>query len=236
MSVRDRVAVITGAAGNLGTAVTTRFLAQGARVVASCLSPAEHDALCSAFPDQPNLLAIAADVTVESDVERLMAEAHSQLGGPHLLLNLVGGYAAGTALADTDLATWDHMLSLNLKSVFLCCKHALRYMGPQDYGRIVAVSSKVAVDLPARSAAYAVAKAGVVTLVKCLADELKGTNVSVTAIMPSIIDTPVTRSARPKADCSKWVTPEQIAEVLLLLAGEEARTVNGAVLPLFGGL
>jgi len=236
MSVRDRVAVITGAAGNLGTAVTQRFLEEGARVVASCRNSSEQDAICGAFPPQANLVPVTADVTVEGDAERLMGEAHAQLGGPHILLNLVGGYAAGAAVADTDLAAWEHMLALNLTSAFLCSKHALHYMVPQDYGRIVAVSSKVAVDLRAKSAAYAVSKAGVVSLVKCLADEVKGTNVAATAIMPSIIDTPVTRAARPQADTSKWVTPEQIAEVLLFLAGEEARTINGAVLSLFGGV
>jgi NAD(P)-dependent dehydrogenase (short-subunit alcohol dehydrogenase family) len=166
----------------------------------------------------------------------MMQETHDQLGGPHILLNLVGGYAAGDTVTDTSEAIWEKMMALNLKSVFLCCKHALKYMIPEDYGRVVNVSSKVAVDLPAESAAYAVSKAGVISLTKCLAQELKGTGVSVAAIMPSIIDTPVTRSVRPDADFSKWVKPEDIAEVLVYLSSEQGRALNGAVVPIFGGV
>ena len=108
--------------------------------------------------------------------------------------------------------------------------------GHQGYGRIVSVSSKVAVDLPAAAAAYAVSKAGAVSFTKCLAQELRGTDVSATAIMPSIIDTPVTRSARPRADFSKCVKPGEIAAVLVYLSSEPGRAINGAVLPLLGGL
>ncbi|MFW6438352.1 MAG: SDR family oxidoreductase, partial [Armatimonadota bacterium] len=85
-------------------------------------------------------------------------------------------------------------------------------------------------------AAYAVAKAGVLNLTACMADELAGTGVACAAIMPSIIDTPATREARPKADTSKWVTPETIAAVIAWLVSEEAGAVNGSVLRLYGGL
>lgn len=165
-----------------------------------------------------------------------MQEVHAQLGGPHILLNLVGGHAGGDTVMDTSEDTWEKMMTLNLKSAFLCCKHALRYMIPQDYGRIVNVSSKVAADLPAKAAAYAVAKGGVISLTRCLAQELKGSSVSVAAVMPSIIDTPVTRAVRPQADFVKWVKPEDIVSVLVYLTSEQGLALNGAVVPIFGGL
>jgi NAD(P)-dependent dehydrogenase (short-subunit alcohol dehydrogenase family) len=105
-----------------------------------------------------------------------------------------------------------------------------------DFGRIVSISSKAADDLPARKAAYAVAKAGVLNFTACMADELADTGVACAAIMPSIIDTPVTREVRPNADPSKWVTPESIAEVIAWLLSEEAGAVNGSVLRLYGEL
>jgi NAD(P)-dependent dehydrogenase (short-subunit alcohol dehydrogenase family) len=236
MSLTGKVAVVTGAAGNLGSAVTLRMLSAGARVAAAYYVDKELGTLLLQIPDGADLVPIKANVTIEADVERLMDETSQQVGAPDILLNLVGGYDAGAELVNTEEATWDKMMAVNLKSAFLCCKHALRYMLPKDYGRIVSVSSKVAIDLPAKSAAYAVSKAGIVTLTKCLAQELKGTGVSVTAIMPSIIDTPVTRSARPKADPSKWVTPDQIADVLAYLVSERGKAINGAILPVFGGV
>jgi NAD(P)-dependent dehydrogenase (short-subunit alcohol dehydrogenase family) len=104
-----------------------------------------------------------------------------------------------------------------------------------DYGRIVNVSSKGAVDPSPGSAAYAVAKAGVSALTGALARELRGTNVSVAAVMPGTIDTPPNRDAMPKADASKWVTPEQVAAVMVLLCSESAGAMNGAIVPVFGG-
>jgi NAD(P)-dependent dehydrogenase (short-subunit alcohol dehydrogenase family) len=236
MSLSGRVAVITGATGNLGSVVTKRFVAEEARVLAVYYADEELEALVEELDDASQLLPVKVDVRREAEVQAVMEQAHEQLGGPHILLNLVGGYAAGAPVHETDESTWDKMMAMNLKSAFLCCKHALRYMLPQGYGRIVSVSSKVALDLPADSCAYAVSKAGIVSLTKCLAEELKGTGVSVAAIMPSIIDTPVTRQARPKADHTKWVTPEQIADVLAYLASGPAEAINGAVLPIFGAV
>ena len=235
MSLIGKVAVITGATGNLGGAVASRFLQGGARVALIYQDAAKLEALLSQLP-AGDRLAIQADVTDEAQVERLMGEVHERLDGPDILLNLVGGYAFGKKVMDLDLATWQHMMGLNLTSAFLCCKHALRYMLPQGYGRLVNVSSKVAFDLPAGSAAYAVAKAGIVTLTTCLAHELKGTGVSVTAVAPSVIDSQAMREALPKADFSKWVTPEAIAEAMALLASAEGGAMNGATVPLYGGM
>lgn len=236
MSLEGKVAVITGATGKLGGVVTKRFLSEGARVAMVYHNQDELEALLPELAAEAEALPLRCNVTAEAEVQRTMAEAHERLGGPQVLLNLAGGYAAGEEVAETEEATWDRMMDLNLRSIFLCCKHALRYMLPQGYGRIVNVSSKVAVDLPAGKAAYAVSKAGVVSFTKCLAQEVKGTGVSAAAIMPSIIDTPVTRAARPKADYSKWVRPEQIAEVLVYLASEAGGALNGSILPLFGAV
>jgi NAD(P)-dependent dehydrogenase (short-subunit alcohol dehydrogenase family) len=236
MSLQDRVAVITGATGNLGTAVTKRLVSEHAQVVLTYYDEAELEALLPQLTAETDVLPFQCDVTVEAQVRRIIQETHDQLGGPHILLNLVGGYAGGDTIVDTSETTWDRMMALNLKSAFLCCKYALTYMVPQDYGRIVNVSSKVAVDLPAKSAAYAVSKAAVISLTKCLAQELKGTGVSVAAIMPGIIDTPATRQARPQADFAKWVKPEAIADVLSFLVRYQGGALNGAIMPLFGGL
>lgn len=227
MFLEGKVAVITGATGNLGHVVARHFIAQGARVALPYRSE----------PDLPEGgLAIRCDVAVEPDVETLMASVNETLGPPEILLNLVGGYAAGQKIADLDLQTWDHMLSMNLTSAFLCSKHALRYMLPAGHGRIVNVSSKAAYDLPSGAAAYSVSKAGVLTLTSCLAKECKGTGVSATAVVPSVIDTPATRESMPKGDPAKWVTPEQIAETLQWLVSDAGGAANGSIIQLYGAM
>lgn len=236
MAMHGRTAVVTGGAGNLGAVVTKRLLEAGMQVVACERGQEKLDALAEQLGSPERLSTMTCDVTDEADVEALMARVHSECDGPDALLNLVGGFAAGDTVAETDLGTWERMLNLNLTSMFLCSKHALRYMQQNDFGRIVSVSSKAADDMPAKRAAYAVAKAGVLNLTASMAKELAGTGVACAAVMPSIIDTPATRAARPDADTGKWVTPATIAEVLAWLVSEEAGAVNGSVIRLYGGL
>lgn len=236
MDLQGKVAVVTGASGHLGTVVTRHLLEAGVRVVACEHSQEKLDALRDAMPSEAALSPIACDVTDEDAVATMMAQVHADHGGPDALLNLVGGYATGATVAETELDTWRHMFELNVTSMFLCSKHALGYMLEAESGRIVSISSKAADDLPAGRAAYAVAKAAVLNLTACMAEELAGSGVACAAVMPSIIDTPITRDARPGADPSRWVTPEQIAQVLGWLISEEAGAVNGSVLRLYGAL
>ncbi|MFW5866483.1 MAG: SDR family NAD(P)-dependent oxidoreductase [Armatimonadota bacterium] len=236
MNLEGRVALVTGGAGNLGSAVTKRLLRAGAHVVACEHGQEKLDDLADELDADGRLSTYVCDVTDEGDVEQMMSHVHEEHGRLDALVNVVGGFAAGDSVAETGLEAWERMLSLNLTSMFLCSKHALKLMLDADFGRIVSISSKAADDLPAGRAAYAVAKAGVLNLTACMAAELADTGVACAAIMPSIIDTPATRKARPKADTSKWVTPESIAEVIAWLVSEEAGAVNGSVLRLYGGL
>jgi len=236
MDLSGTVAIVTGGAGHLGSVITRRLLDAGAHVVACEHREEKLSALLDALPDESAITTVVCDVTSEDDVRDLMGFVHAELGGPHALLSIVGGYAGGATVAETELETWEHMQQLNVTSAFLCCKHALAFMLEADRGRIVLVSSKAAEDLPAEKAAYAVAKAGVLALTQCLAKEVRDTGVAVAAVMPSIIDTPATRAARPKADPGKWVTPAQIADVLAWLISDEAGTVNGSILRLYGAL
>ncbi|MGC9318802.1 MAG: SDR family NAD(P)-dependent oxidoreductase [Armatimonadota bacterium] len=236
MELDGTVAVVTGAGGNLGSVVTTHLLRAGAHVVAVEHTQEKLDDLLGRLPTDASLTPIVCNVVEQHGVSEMMNRVHDDLGGPDALLNLVGGFAGGETVAQTDLETWRRMMDLNLTSMFLCTKHALRYMLEADRGRIVSVSSKAAEDLPAGRAAYACAKAGVLNLTACIAKEVADTGVAVAAVMPSIIDTPVTREARPDADCSRWVTPQQIAGVLAWLISDEAGVVNGSVLRLYGEL
>jgi NAD(P)-dependent dehydrogenase (short-subunit alcohol dehydrogenase family) len=151
-------------------------------------------------------------------------------------LNIAGAWAGGADVANTDERTWDFMMNVNLKSMFLCCKAVLPFMIKQNFGRIVSVASRAAVEKRwrAKSAAYGVSKAGVVVLTEAIAEEVKDYNINVNCILPSTIDTPANRRNLPKADFSKWVSPKDIAEVIVFLLSDASGTISGAAVPVYG--
>jgi NAD(P)-dependent dehydrogenase (short-subunit alcohol dehydrogenase family) len=179
---------------------------------------------------------IMADVTDERSVQELVKTIIDKFGRIDFLLNIVGAYAGGTDIADTDLSQWDLMMNVNLKSAFLCAKTVLPHMMKQNYGRIVNVSSRTAVEKSrrAKSGAYAISKAGVIVLTETLADEMKNYHINVNCVMPSTIDTPNNRRNFPKADFSKWVDPNEIAEVMLFLLSDASKVTSGACIPVYG--
>src|SRR5690348_17549180 len=203
-----RVAVVTGASGGLGPAVSRALEQAGLLVV--------------------GVTRREADVTNADAVDAVMAGVFDQHGRLDVLVNVAGGFAGGKHVHETDVSTWEHMLSLNLTSTFLCCRAAIPFMLSGGFGRIVNVSSRTAVQPAAGLSAYGVSKAGVMTLTETLAAELRGTGVTANAVLPSVIDTPANRAAMPKANTATWVKPEDIAAVIVDLASDRWGIVSGA--------
>jgi NAD(P)-dependent dehydrogenase (short-subunit alcohol dehydrogenase family) len=223
----DRVILVTGASGGLGSAVTRAFLDAGATVAGvfrSGAPPVTHE----------RFLSIHADLSVAEDAAAAVERARSQAGRLDALIHLVGGFAGGQPVAATDDATWKRMLDMNLNSAFYAMRAALPVLLAAGRGRIVAVGSKTAVEPVAKLSAYGVSKAALVALVRTVALELKGAGITANAVLPSVIDTPANRAADPAADFSKWVAPESIASLILWLASDAAADVNGAVIPIYG--
>ena len=137
-------------------------------------------------------------------------------------------------MQDTSVSTWEHMLTLNLTATFLCCRAVIRHMLSADYGRIVNIASRTAVQPAPALSAYNVSKAGVVMLTETIAAELKGHDITCNVILPSVIDTPANRQAMAGADASKWVQPAAIAAVILDLLSDRWGIVNGAAIPVYG--
>ncbi len=232
--MNDRHVLITGGTGALGQTVTLAFLEAGARVSATWNSAAARDELLAATTAHAAQLALErVDVTDAIEVERWVAGA-STAGAPDALVCLAGGFAGGQPVAATDMATWQRMLTLNLTSVFLCARAVAPGMAARGRGKIVAVAARAGLHGVANLAAYSVSKAGVITLVQALAEELKEANVQVNCVLPSTIDTPANRRAMPDADPSRWVPPAEIARVLLFLASTDSDVVSGAAVPVYG--
>lgn len=235
MLFQNRVVLITGASGGLGGQVVRAFLQHGARIVAVGSPRSRPEDLQQQLGVKSDRLEWElADVTKEESVQGLVSRVIAKTDRIDVLLQLAGGYAGGEHVAHTTLASWNRMIDLNLKSAFLCCRAVLPQMLTQNYGRIVCISSRGAVEVSAGAAAYAVSKAAVLTLVQTIAEESKGTGITANAVVPGMIDTPANRHAMPDADFSKWVKPESIAELLLYLTSEQAGAVTGAAVPIYG--
>lgn len=235
MNFKDKVVIVTGGTGALGSAVVKSYLDSGAHVtVADRIEPESEKSLLNVEEGLDRFTFRKTDVLSEEDVNGLVSwvlERHSRID---VLVNIVGGWRAGKTVEETDPSSWDFMLNLNLKSVLLCSKAVIPQMTKQNGGSIVSISSRAALEAPPRQAAYNVAKAGVLTLTKTMAAELKEHNINVNAILPSTIDTPANRQANPNADFSRWVKPEAIANVILFLTSEAATITSGAAVPVYG--
>lgn len=235
MGFEGKVAVVTGAYGDLGSAVSRKLAEAGARLVLVGRDASKLGAFVETLPlTEERMLALTADVTDAGDVAQFVEAAVEHFGQIDLLFNVVGGWAGGATVADTDEQTWDYMINLNLKSVFLVCRAVLPHMAERGYGKIVNISSRTATQSGKRSSVYAVAKAGVLKLTQAMAAEFKEHGINVNAVLPSTIDTEANRRAMPNADFDKWVTPEQLADVMLWLASDEASTIHGAAVPVYG--
>lgn len=237
-NVSDRKAIITGGTGHLGREVVGAFLHEGYHVHVPWHSRNGWDELTESLDAAatPRLHGMQTDLTDEGKVRDFTSDVANQPGQLTTLLNLVGGFAFGSKVWETELGTWQKMLALNLTSVFLCCKHTIPHIQKASSGTIVNVSSKAALDVQPGSAAYAVAKGGVVTLTRALREELKGTSISINTIMPGIIDTPVTRDLMPDGDPSTWVRPGDIADALVAACSDQCQAVSGSVLRMFGSM
>ena len=229
--MRDRHILITGGTGGLGMGVTSVALAQGANLTLTYVNPQDVDRLKATLPasDQPRIRWVAADLSDEAAVISLI-NSHDQLDAT---IHLVGGFSMG-ATPDFSYADWRRAIELNLHTTFLVCKHSLRKMLDQDYGRIVTVGSRGAEQPAGQLAAYCAAKAGVVALTKAIADETKGTGVTANVVLPSVIDTPTNREAMGESEAAQWVKPESLGNVICFLASEAARDIRGAAVPVYG--
>jgi len=225
-----RVVVITGAFGVLGSAVAEAAAAGGARL-----------ALIDFAKDPPSGLPSGADVMTLPGVDltdanqtgAAMDAIADRLGGIDALLNIAGGFTWET-LQEGSIQSWPAMYRLNVLTAANACRSAIPHLKRSPAGRIVNVGSAAALKAAMGMGAYAAAKAGVHSLTQALAEELKGDNVTVNAVLPSILDTPTNRADMPQADASTWVAPRDLAAVILFLASEAATAVTGALVPVTG--
>ena len=232
----DPVTVITGATGSLGTALAGRLLAKGYRLGATYLTPSEAEDFEERFPYDGDRLVLRRVNAVERDqIDSFMESVATRFGRIDAVAALVGGWAGGRDVADTDDIRFDRMIDLNLRSAFCTVRAAVPHLEAGGGGRILLAGSRAAVDTPPGQAAFNIAKAGVVALAKTAALEVEHASITVNVILPSVIDTPRTRAALPYSDYVKWPTPDEIAAAAEYILTGESGVISGAAIPVYGG-
>lgn len=229
-----KVAIITGATGNLGTAVTEKFIAEGYMVFGTI----EPGMRTEAHQDTDNLQYWEADLTDEEVAKVFLKEILDECGHIDALVMLVGGFAMGS-IEDTSTEEIDHMIKLNFNTAYHLARPYLQITQKQkSMGRLVFVGARPALELHNASsmAAYALSKSMVVNLAEIINADSAKHNATASVIVPSIIDTPPNRKAMPTADHSKWVSPQAIADTIAFICSDQSASIRQGVYKLYGGV
>jgi NAD(P)-dependent dehydrogenase (short-subunit alcohol dehydrogenase family) len=232
-----KIAVVTGATGALGGSVTRELLEHGIHVIITYRTAESLSALEDELGDlSSEIEPHRVDVTDEKEVDGLFEAVKRDHGRVDILVNNVGAYSGGKEIWETTAKEWDDMMTINLRSAFLCCRAALPMMIQNNYGKIVNIAARPAIErrYRAKSGAYSVSKAGVLVLTETIAEEVKKLDINVNAVLPSTIDTLDNRRAMPQADFSRWVKPGEIATVIMGLVSDYMRPVSGSAVTVYG--
>lgn len=230
-TLHDRVVVVTGGFGALGRSLADVLQEQGARV--ALVDRAEAGDLDAG---ERRLLLGGVDLGDAGAAQAAFAQVAQRWQRVDGLVNVAGGFAWETVAAG-ELATWDRLYAMNLRSAVAASMAVLPHMGPpraDGRGRIVNVGALAALKAPTGMGAYAASKAGVMRFTEALADELKDAGITVNAVLPSIIDTPANRADMPQAAFDRWVTPAALGRVVAFLLSDDAAAITGACLPVAG--
>ena len=232
MTFRNQTVLVTGAAGQLGQAVSRAFARQGANLVLLGHSQAS---LITAFgAESETRLFVAADLLDQVQVNEAVAQGVARFGRIDVLCNIAGGFSMGEPVHQTSEATWDLMHDLNVRTVLNMARAVVPRMQDGAGGKIINVAATAAQRGTPDMGAYCAAKSAVVRLTESMAAELREQGINVNCVLPSILDTPANRLAMPAADPQRWVAPDDLAQVVLFLASPAAIAVHGVALPVTG--
>ncbi len=223
----EATAIVTGGTGGLGSAVVAKLLDDGWRVVVPWIAERELERV----DEHERLELIRADLFEAGAVGEVVAAAQSPLRG---VVNLVGGFAMGGRVHETDIEEFERQFLLNLRPTYLVTQAAVPRLLEAGGGSIVCVGTRAALQPFKGAAGYISSKAAVIAFAQAVAAEYRDEGIRCNAILPSVIDTPANRESMPKADHAKWVKPAEIAGVISHLLSEASAPISGAALPVYG--
>ena len=226
--MNQKTALLTGADGGLGIHVTKALLDAGFLVAGLAPKIKQSDFDNSRFTALPSRLDSLEAAKRSADA------VITKFGKIDVLAHLVGGFAGGPSVAETDDTTFRRMFEMNVDSAFHILRAVLPHMQKAGNGRIIAIGSRAAESPGAGVGAYSASKAALVSLIRTVAVENKDSGITANVILPGTIDTPANRKAMPKADITNWVQPAAIASLIVWLVSDAAGDMTGAVIPLYG--
>ncbi|MDZ4760757.1 MAG: SDR family NAD(P)-dependent oxidoreductase [Alphaproteobacteria bacterium] len=230
MDFANQVAIVTGAGGNLGAAISRELASRGAKLVlvdqgANALARIE-----ATLGDAELLLLGDVDLRKPEDTIRVVSEAVARFGRVDALANTVGTFQMGR-IEENAAEQWQMLMDLNALTALLISKAALKAMSTRSYGRILHVAAGAGLKGGAGMSAYSASKAALMRVCEALSEEARALGVTANCILPNTIDTPQNREAMPDADTSSWVKPAAIAKVAAFLLSTDAGSVTGAAVP-----
>jgi NAD(P)-dependent dehydrogenase (short-subunit alcohol dehydrogenase family) len=238
--LREKILIVTGGTGALGSVVAATLLDAGARVVVTYIDAEEYKQLSAAIAKSRDaetverLTGANVDLTDEDAVESFFARLEKSQPRLDGVVHIAGGFVYA-GLGDTTMRQFDLMWNLNFRSLFLCARAAYGRLKRNGGGAIVSIGARPGLQGAAGLSAYAASKAAVINFTQTLADEGRGDGIRAFSVLPSIIDTPANRAAMPDADFATWVAPASLARVIRFVLEEESRDMSGAILPVYGG-
>jgi NAD(P)-dependent dehydrogenase (short-subunit alcohol dehydrogenase family) len=234
--LNGKVTVLSGAGGNAGFSVIQRLYSQGVRLALIDRNEAElRTKLRESKINDSGILIGAVDLLKKDEIDAFLAKVIAQFGQIDILINQAGGYRPQPPIHEMDESTWDFLIDLNAKTMFLLSSAVAKQMVAQGKaGSIISIAARGGLKGDPGNAAYAASKSAVIRMTESMAAELVEHGIRVNVVLPSTLDTPPNRAANPDTDYSKWVSPDSLADVLAFLASDSARDISGASIPLYG--
>jgi NAD(P)-dependent dehydrogenase (short-subunit alcohol dehydrogenase family) len=222
----EKVVLITGANGGLGSSITQSFLLQGATVIGASRKISENQFA------KPNFVPMAVDFTSKQQVRDGVAKIIAQRERLDVLVHVMGAFAGGQPISSTTDQTWEQMRDLNLTTAFYVLRETIPHLRKSRNGRIIAIGSLAAREPRANLGAYVVFKTALAALIKTVALENADAGLTANVVLPDTMDTPGNRAAMPRENFSKWVKTQDVANLVLWLADDSARHVTGTAIPI----
>ncbi|MBG0788274.1 MAG: SDR family NAD(P)-dependent oxidoreductase [Anaerolineaceae bacterium] len=231
----DKVVVVSGAAGALGSKVVKAFLHEDATV---CAVDHREGRLAALGLDEGGSGRLEIfenlDLSQAGVVTKLQSEVHQRVGKVDVIVHTVGGFTYGETVDALSTETWQKMLDINVNAFLNLAKALVPDLVEKGQGKVITIGAKAALKGGAKLGAYSASKAALLRLAESMAAELAGKGIQVNCVLPGTIDTPNNRAEMPNADFSKWVSPAKIAETILFLASPESDAITGAAIPVYG--
>lgn len=235
MGVEERIAVITGATGGLGRVVARRLAENKTRLVLVGSNADKLGALAGDLNLSPDrFLAVAVDLSQADAAQKVLDASIAKFGRADILMHFVGGWLGGKSIPQVTADEVTAMLQQHVWTTFFLARVFSPHMVAHGWGRILVVSSPSVSSPPANGLPYSLGKSAQEALMLTLAEEMKGSGVTANIVRVRTIDVEHERDSHPSSKNASWTTPEEIAAALLYLCSDEASTVNGARIPLYG--